>query len=218
MVMKLMRFYWLSTKTYRLELFIFPPCFLFIALSFNPLFIMPFAALFIVSVCIGFFVVEKKDSVTLFLGFPVKRNQMVLGKYALSFILLIGCILLCIIIMPLANIILSNDWNLYFDMMLATIMVSLLFYSISCLLCFPFAMRIAAASSPALVYIILIPMVIFGFFYGFTFARYEENILELYAYASANSLVVNGIMFTLAVLIHFASYVLSVKIYEKRDF
>ena len=218
MITRILKYIWRTTKTFRLELLLLPPMLLFFGIVLPSVFIFPFTIIVVTPVCLGLYLIEKKDAFTLFLALPVKRSQLVSAKYALSLILLVGSLLLCVIIMPLANLVKTGEWNTYFELILPAVMMSFLLYSSLNLLYYPISLRIGVVSSITFFYIILTPIMVLGAVFGYALMAFEDGIIKFFAYATEKPLLVNGTMFALAVLIFCISYALSVKIYERRDF
>jgi len=218
MIMEMLKFNWRTTKTYRLELFIMPPTLLFFGVLSPSIFVFPYATIIITSVTLGFFLIEKKDAATIFLCLPVKRSQIVLGKYVFSLVLLAANFLLCIIILPIVNLIKVDKWNTHFEFVLSAVLMCFLIYAILNLLYYPISMWIGVVGSITYIYIIIVPVIIIGAFAGYVVVLYEENILRFFTFAAENPLSVNGPIFILAMLLLLFSYALSIKIYENKDF
>jgi len=218
MIMEMLKYNWRTTKTYRLELYILPPVLIFFGVFSPSILVFPYAAIIITSVTLGFFIIEKKDAATIFLCLPVKRNQIVLGKYVFSLILLAANFLLCIIIIPIVNLMKADKWNTHLEFVLSAVVMCFLIYTILNLLYYPISMWIGVVGSITYIYIIIVPVIIIGAIVGYVVVLYEENILRFFAFATENPLLVNGPIFILAMLILLFSYALSVKIYNRKDF
>jgi hypothetical protein len=210
---------WRMLKIYWYELPILLLVLLFIGWLASAVLIFPVAVVICLSGSISPFggSLERKESIYLLQSLPLKRSHFVLGKFIISFLMMVGGLLVATLMMPLANILSNQVWNQHFELYFISLAASFLLFAIMCLIFIPFALRVAPITQTVLYYIYLIPMMIIGGLAGFMLAYFEEQIVAFLA-GIANQLAVVGIMGILAIFILFVSYLLSVKIYEKRDF
>ena len=162
-------------------------------------------------------IMERRESIYLLQSLPLKRSHCILGKFVLSLSLVVAGLLAATLLMPLANVLGNQVWNQHFDLYFISLAASFLLFAVLCLIFVPFALMLAPITQAMMTYIYLIPMMIIGGLAGFMLAYFEEQVVAFFA-GIANQLAVVGIMGILAIFILFVSYLLSVKIYEKRDF
>jgi len=216
MIIKMVALNWRVIKTYRLELYLILSLILF-GWYIPSYMIMPIAMLFSFGVSITSFEVERKDTINLYQSLPIHRKHVVLGKYALALVFMLGGILVSLVMMPLVNIISSLAWNMYLESWLTITAASCLFYAIINLLYFPVLFRVGPVSMLTIIYGSLIPMMIIGGFIGYFYEIYKDELHKLFINSMNNPVTVSGIMFISAILTLLFSYMLSVKIYIKRD-
>jgi len=216
MIAKLIALNWRIMKTHRLEIYLMPVIFILLGWLFSPLFVFPLSAIMAFSYSANPFLIERKVMEKPYLTLPLTRSHLVLGKYALSFVMLTGCILISFIVIPILNLLLSLDWNMHYELWGTTIVISFLTYAFLSLIVYPllFWCNSLIGSNLAL----YIPLFIFGLSFGFIIGRFEEGFVAFIVYALENKVLVNGTMLVSAILILLASYALSVRIYAKRDF
>lgn len=178
--------------------------FLFFCLSLNP-----------------FAVEEKSDLNRLYLTLPVKRSDIVTGRYVLSLLMFCVGILLGLGFMPLANLFSFSKWYPDFKWCLALIAFGFLLYSLLCLFMYPLLFLLGYLRGKF--WGVFVPMVLFGLILSL-FMLYERMpgnekvITSMLIYAAEHIFWVSGGMFLLGGIILLLSFFLSVRLYEKESF
>ena len=225
MIRKMIAIDWRAMKVYQLRALLLP--FLALILGwFSPWTIIPICVFACHNYSLNPFAVEDKGALNnLYQTLPVKRRDIVTGRYTLSFIMLICGIIMGLALTPLANLlsktIFRSVWYAGFNGTIAILAVSFLLYAVFNLFSFPMLFRFGYIKGklwgfylPAMVF-----GLIFGVFFTVTSLPGNETLqLRLLSYAVENMVVISGGMIITAIALLFLSYVLSIKMYSKRDF
>ena len=211
-----------SAMKYCHKYFLFIPITLLAAGWFTSIHLIIFGTFLLFSFATNSFAVEEKGDLNRFyLTLPVKRRMVVGGRYALSFVLYVGGVLLGGALMPLVNLYSLSKWYPDFKWMLALLSFSFLFYSLMSLAMYPVLFRLGYQKGKIWGY--YVPAIVICLIYCAameydTIARGGTLILDLLVYASEHMLAVSGGMLALGVVLLGGSYLLSVRWYERREF
>ena len=220
-MLNMIRLDWSAMKYYQkrvLVVFIY----LFIMGYVSPIYLAPSAVLVSFSFSLNPFAVEETGDLNrLYLTLPVKRNYIVTGRYVLSLIMVLGGILVGFLFMPLANRISFSKWYPSLEWILTITAFCLLFYALMSLFMYPLLFKLGYHKGKF--WGMYVPLGIFAIAYA-AFLIYnqlpgnERLILNVLVYASEHMLLVSGGILILAAALLMISYLLSLKIYAKREF
>lgn len=222
MIAKMIALDWRSMKYYQIRFFLLPAAAFIFGCFYSPLLVIPMCVFMCMSFSVNPFAVEEKGELNnLYLTLPIKRNSVVAGRYALSFIMLIFGVVIGISVMPLANLLSVSKWYFSFEWYAVIISLSYLLYSVTNLFMFPTLFKIGYNKGkfwgfylPVILFSLL-----FGAYYAVSFLPGNETLAtDFLIYASENMLLISGGMIVLATVILIFSYMISVKLYSKRDF
>ncbi len=212
---------WFAIKYYQKRVLVI--CIPLFAIGYvSPVLLMPTAAfLFFLFSLDPFAVEEKGDLNRLYLTLPVKRNDIVTGRYVLSLIIVLCGILLGLVCMPLANRISHSKWYPDLKWILALAAFSLLLYALMNLFMYPLLFKLGYQKGKFWgMYVPLgVCTMAYAVFWTYTLLPGNEKlVLHILVYASEHMLLVSGGMLVLAAALLMVSYLLSLKIYLKREF
>ena len=220
-MLNIVRLDWLSMKYAWVRLIIIPLT-LFAAGISSSIYLPPLSVFlfFCFSLC-TFAAEEKGDLNRLYLTLPVKRSDIVKGRYILSFLLFLSSILLGFGLIPLENLVSFSKWYPDFRWHLAIAAFCFLLYSLFCLFMYPPLFQLGYLKGR--VWGMYIPMLLFGLASGLflAFERMpgnEKRITSALIYASEHILAVSGGMLVLGGSLFAISFLLSVRLYSKREF
>ena len=221
MLAKMIATDWRAMKVYQMRVLLIP--FLAVVLGWSSsIAVIPLCAFACFNFSLNPFAVEDKGALNnLYLTMPMKRNSIVAGRYALSLIIVLCGIVIGVPIMYFVNMIAMSKWYIGINGYLLLISLSLLLFAVFNIFTFPVLFKLGYAKGK--IWGVFLPVVLFGLIFGaypliISLTGNEGLTIELIAYASENILLVSGgiSVFTIAVLL--LSYVLSTKVYAKRDF
>lgn len=212
---------WFAIKYYQKRVLVI--CIPLFAIGYiSPVLLMPTAAfLFFLFSLDPFAVEEKGDLNRLYLSLPVKRNDIVAGRYVLSFIMVLCGILFGLVCMPLANRISLSKWYPDLKWILALAAFGLLLYALMNLFMYPLLFKLGYQKGKF--WGMYVPLGVCSMAYA-VFLTYtllpgnEKLVLYMLVYASEHMLLVSGGMLILAAALLTVSYLLSLRIYLKREF
>lgn len=212
---------WIATKCYHKRLWILPLSLLVIG-WFSPIWLVPLSTLLLFSFSINVFAVEEKGDLNrLYLTLPVKRSKVVRGRYVQSLLLFAGGVMLGLALMPLANLISFSKWYPDYQWILAVVSFSFLFYGLMTLFMYPLLFRLGYQKGKIWGYYLPAGCVCLAYI---AIVQYDTLVsggmlvFHMLVYASEHMLLVSGGMFMLGALMLVASYLLSVRIYKRREF
>ncbi len=225
MITKMIVTDWRAMKVYQIRLLMLP--LLAIAIGwFSPWAMIPICVFASHNFSLNPFAVEDKGALNnLYLTFPIKRQDIVNGRYIFSLIMLVCGIVMGVILMPLANalskILLKSAWYAGFNGTIAIIAASFLLYTIFNLFTFPILFKFGYTKGK--VWGIYLPAIFFGLLFAvyFTVISLPGNELlqlKLISYASENIIMVSGGLTLISIVLLLVSYLLSLRLYSKRDF
>jgi ABC-2 type transport system permease protein len=221
MIAKMISLDWRSMKTYQIRALLLP-VFIFVSGFYMPLAIFPISIFIFLSFSINSFAVEEKGELNhLYLTLPVSRKMIVTARYLLSVIMMIIGLILCVFIMPLANMISPSKWYIGAKGYFIIISLCYLLYSILNLFMFPILFKMGYQKGkflgfymPATLFAIILTL-----YTVLTFLPSKKTLtIDYIFWASENIILVNILVIILASLILLASYFISLKVYDKRDF
>ncbi len=221
MIRKMIALDWRAMKVYHKSLPLLPFC-AFICGMTSSLFVIPIFSMMCLSYSINpFFVEEKGDLNHLYLSLPVRRRDVVTGRYALSLVMLACGLLMGIAFTPLTNAISRSQWFIGLDGHLVVLSLSFLLYSIFNLFMFPLLFRLGYQKGKFWGF--YLPLILFGVLFGayVTISSLPSHLtftIDFIVYASEHMLLVSGGMTALAVALLSTSYLVSLKLYASRDF
>lgn len=219
-MLKMMKLDWRSTKHYRARFLIIPVCLLLIG-YFSTIYLLPMGVFLLFSCSVDPFAIEEKcDLNRLYLTLPVKRRQVVLGRYLLSFIFFVTGEALGLALMPLANQFSHSKWYPDMKWSLALISFGFLFYALLSLFMYPVLFKLGYQKGKIWGYYIPAALVCLLYIIVMEYDHYVGGkfITNLLIYASEHSLTVTcGISGAGAAALAFSCF-LSLKIYSRREF
>ncbi len=210
---------WTAIKSYRLRGLLIPVC-LLVTGWFSSIYLVPLAVFLLFSFSINVFAVEEKGNLDrVCLTLPVTRGQVVAGRYLFSFLLFLAGLLAGFSLMPLANLFSLSRWYPDWGWSLALLSFGFLLYALLGLFTYPalFGLgymkgRIWGYYIPAIVVgLACIGVVEYDIMTGGTFIR------DLLIAASEHILAVSGGILGLGVAVLTVSWLLSWKIYIRRE-
>lgn len=219
MIGKIIALDWRAIKVYQKRLPLMPVFIFIIGLSM-PLTVIPVSAILFLSFSINPFAVEEKGELNkLYLTLPVQRKSIVAGRYMLSLIMLLCGISLGVLIMPLVNRISISKWYIGIEGYIVLISLDYLIYTILNLSMFPILFRLGYQKGKFWGF--YLPTSFFAVIFSvYTVISFGDStfILDFIVFASKNLLLVSGCTVVLATILLFLSYMVSVKLYSRRDF
>lgn len=221
MIAKMIALDWRAMKYYQIRLLLLP-VFIFIFGVYSPLTVIPMSVFLSLSFSLNPFAVEEKGELNnLYLTLPVRRKSIVAGRYILSIIMLLCGIAIGILIMPLANKLSISKWFIGIEGFIVVISLSYLLYAILNLFMFPILFRLGYHKGKFWGF--YLPMgffaLLFGAYSAITHLPGNKTLtLNFIVYASENLLMVSGSIVVLATMLLILSYMISLKLYSKRDF
>ncbi|NLF82723.1 MAG: ABC-2 transporter permease [Candidatus Gastranaerophilales bacterium] len=221
MIAKMIALDWRAMKLYQIRILLLP-VFIFIIGIYSPLAVIPMSVFMSLSFSVNPFAVEEKGALNnLYLTLPVRRKSIVAGRYMLSIIMLLCGIAMGILIMPLANEFSKSHWFIGTKGVMVVLSLSYLLYAILNLFMFPILFRLGYHKGKfwgfylPIVFFVLI----FETYLAITSLPGNETLtLDFIVYASENLLIVSGSIVVLATILLILSYMISLKLYSKRDF
>ena len=209
---------WFAMKYYQKRVLVI--CISLFAIGYaSPIFLMPTAAFLCFVFSLDPFAVEEKGDLNrLYLTLPVKRNYIVAGRYVLSLIMVLCGILFGLVCMPLANRISHLKWYPDLKWILALAAFSLLLYALMNLFMYPLLFKLGYQKGKF--WGMYVPLGVFTIAYVafWIYTRNNTLVFNMLVYASEHMLLVSGGLLILAAVFWMASYLLSFKIYLKREF
>ncbi|MCL2703379.1 MAG: ABC-2 transporter permease [Defluviitaleaceae bacterium] len=225
MIVKMAALDWLAMKVYLK--FLFPMLFfVFLGGLGSSLIIVSISVWLFTGMSTYPFAVEEKGELNkLYLTLPVKKRDIVAGRYFLSFIILIGSILIGIGCMFMVNnynipfFTFTNKYLLNGTLLITVIAVGYLLYAVLVLCNFPLLFTLGYLKGKYLTIVIQI-IIFLGGLFSFTLLenRSESPVEKFLNFAAENMVLVNGMIFITATVILALSYIICVKVYSKRDF
>ena len=218
---KMMALDWRAMKTYQIRFWLLPAALILIGWMY-PIAVIPISVFLSLGFSVNPFAVEEKGALNnLYLTLAVNRKSIVLGRYALSSLMLFGGIIMGLILMPLANTISLSKWYVGFEGYMALITFSYLLYSLLNLIMFPVLFgigylrgKIGGFYLPTLFFCVLC-----GVYTSLSALPGNGGMtIGFISYASQNMLLISGGMTVVATALLLASYTLSLHLYSKRDF
>lgn len=220
-MLKMIKLDWSSMKCSYKRFFIIPIVLLFIG-WFSPIILIPMSVFLLFSFSINPFAVEEKGDLNrLYLTLPIKRVDIVTGRYALALLLYIGSILLALALMPLANLISASKWYPDYRWILALLAFSFLFHAIMSLSMYPMLFKLGYQKGKfwgfylPLIFFSLVCIIVMEYD---IMVKNGTLMFDLLVYASEHLLFVSGGMFVLGMVCLTASYLLSNRLYARREF
>jgi len=222
MIAKMIVLDWRAMKYYQIRVLLLPGFVFIFGGVYSPLTVIPMSVVMSLNFSLNPFAVEEKGELNnLYLTLPVRRKSIVAGRYILSIIMLLCGIAIGILIMPLANKLSISKWFIGIEGFIVVISMSYLLYAILNLFMFPMLFRLGYHKGKFWGF--YLPMGFFALLFGAYLAitHLPENktlTLNFIVYASENLLMVSGSIVVLATMLLILSYMISLKLYSKRDF
>lgn len=220
-MLKMIKLNWSAMKCYRIRFLLIPVC-LFTVGWFSAILLIPMSAFLLFSFSLNPFAVEEKGDLNrLYLTLPVHRQAIVTGRYLLSLLLFAASVLLGLVMMPVANLVSLSKWYPDFRWNLALISLSFLFYGIMSLAMYPLLFKVGYQKGKIWGY--YVPAILICLLYV---AVVEYDILigngtflfDLLVYASKHLPAVSGGMFAAGGALLAFSWLLSARLYARREF
>ena len=234
MIAKMIAFDWLTMKKGMVISVLVAPVLILFFGVLNPIYMIPIS----VYVCFGLmpFEAEEKGNLQyLFLSMPVKRSDVVAGRFAFSFIMLIFALVLGSVFTAAVSFILANvGWFAFFpspSISLGTYLTvsafGYLLFSVLSILVFPMMFTLGYARGKYFMlagYIPLMFVIVTLAAWDTSTAMFERRaesqspVLRLIEYASENLVAVGLGLVAVATIIFLLSYMLSLRAFARRDF
>ena len=221
MIAKMIAIDWRAMKFYQIRLLMLP-VFVIIFGFYSPLTVIPISVVMLLSFSINPFAVEEKGALNnLYLTLPVRRKSIVTGRYMLSLIMMLCGIAMGILIMPLVNRYSISKWFIGIEGYMLVISLAYLLYAILNLFMFPILFWLGYQKGKFWGF--YLPILFFSMLFGAysvitSLPKNKTLTIDLIVFASENLLIVIGGVVALATIILILSYMISVKLYSKRDF
>jgi hypothetical protein len=227
MIKKMVASDWLSMKEYH-QFLLFIIIYMIGGCFIVPFAVLPANAMMLSTFSVNPFAIEEKSDLNhLYLTLPIKRRDIVFGRYAFSFVMFICGMLISSVAMlitqpiSLTVIIMPNlmiGFSQYFTLLSATCLL----YAVFNLTSFPFLFKLGYAKGkiwgfylPVLFIMILVIAIMLTIIAA---GVGNELFVNIAAFVSENTLLISMGMIVVAAGILAVSYLLSVKFYTKRDF
>lgn len=218
---KMLKLDWSATKSYRIKFLLMGIGLLVIGWS-STVWLVPVGVYLMFSFSVNsFWVEEKGDLNRLYLTLPIKRSQVVTGRYLLAFILFIAGIVLALALMPLCNLFSLSKWYPDARWFLALVSFGFFLHALMSLFMYPVLFKLGYQKGK--MWGFYIPSILIGVAY-IAVMEYDHIIyggyliFDLFIFASEHLLLVAGGMFGLSIIMLAVSCLLSMKIYSGREF
>lgn len=221
MVTKMIALDWKAMKFYQIRLLLLP-VFVIIFGFYSPITAIPISVFMFLSFSVNPFAVEEKGALNnLYLTLPVRRKSIVTGRYMLSLIMMICGMAMGILIMLLVNKYSISKWFIGIEGYMVLISLSYLLYAVLNLFMFPILFWLGYNRGKFWGF--YLPAVFFSLIIGgySAFTSLPENktlTMDSILYALENIPMVIGSAVVLATILLILSYMISLKLYSKRDF
>ncbi len=212
---------WSSMKYFHRRFLIIPIC-LIITGWFSPIILIPMGVFLLFFFSINLFAIEEKGDLNrLYLTLPIRRNTIVTSRYALALLLYIVGVLLAFALMPFANLISSSKWYPDYKWILVLFSFSFLLHTVMSLSMYPLLFKLGYQKGKF--WGLFLPAIIFSLIFisiiEYDITRKNGTLMfDLLVYTSEHLLLVSGGMFALGTACLTASYLLSNRLYAKREF
>ncbi|MCI8692008.1 MAG: ABC-2 transporter permease [Lachnospiraceae bacterium] len=220
-MLKMIRLNWSAMKCYRVRFLIIPVC-LFTVGCFSPILLIPMGAFLLFSFSLNPFAVEEKGDLNrLYLTLPVPRRTIVTGRYLLSLLLFAAGVLLGLAMMPAANLVSLSKWYPDLRWNLALISFSFLFYGLMSLAMYPLLFRMGYQKGKIWGYYVPAILICLCYVAVVEYDMLMGNgtfIFDLLVYASEHLPAVSGGMLAAGGALLALSWVLSARLYARREF
>lgn len=220
-MLKMIRLNWSAMKCYRVRFLIIPVC-LFTVGCFSPILLIPMGAFLLFSFSLNPFAVEEKGDLNrLYLTLPVPRRTIVTGRYLLSLLLFAAGVLLGLAMMPAANLVSLSKWYPDLRWNLALISFSFLFYGLMSLAMYPLLFRMGYQKGKIWGYYVPAILICLCYVAVVEYDMLMGNgtfIFDLLVYASEHLSAVSGGMLAAGGALLALSWVLSARLYARREF
>jgi magnesium-transporting ATPase (P-type) len=221
---------WLGMKYYQVRIIVIPLGICFMGL-FTEAIIIPVIALFMLSFSVNPFAVEEKGKLdNLYLTLPVTRRNIVNARLLLSLIMVFAGLIFGAAVTYVMSKLLYGKTVIMYDhdflpdlnVMAFIICGSLLFYAIMHLSMFPVLFKIGYAKGKAIgFYAPVIVMVALVYGVGIAMMVSEavkDRLTSAVVWMLENTALTSAIILAAAAVIYFISYILSHRMYAKREF
>lgn len=222
MIGKMIALDWRAMKYYQIRGLLLPFLAAVVGIVYTPILVIPMSVFFATSFSVNPFAVEEKGELNnLYLTLPIRRNQIILGRYALSFLLMLAAVAISTPIMLLSNKISFSKFYVGAKGLIALMAISFLLYSIFNLFTFPILFRLGYQKGK--MWGFYLPVILFGILLGVymvvaMMSGNETLTIDFISSLSENLLLASGVMILSGLALLFGSYLLSVRLYSKRDF
>lgn len=220
MVLKMIAMDWRTMlPIQKISMLLWPFIVFFVGLGLGQLMVVPFSLILAMSYAASLFHSEEKVAFNnLYLSMPIKRGQIVTARYVFSLLLMLLGIVPGLLLKPAIRAILPSRWYYPIEVYVAIVAIGVLFFAIMNLFMFPPLFRLGYLKGKILG--IYVPAFIMGAFVGawVIFSHGRDITSEFIAFAYENAWLLSGIAFGAAAVIFVISYVLSLRLYSRRDF
>lgn len=213
---------WRAMKYYQIRGLLLPLFAFLGGVIYSPILVIPIMAFMGASFSVNPFAVEEKGELNnLYLTLPITRNQIVIGRYALSLVIFLVGIIVGIPIMVLSNTISFSKYYIGVEGVFIIVAISFLVYSIFNLFMFPTLFKLGYQKGKMLGF--YIPAILFSViaaaYYAITLMHGKETItIDFIVFLTDNLILASGAFIILAVAVLIISYMVSIRLYAKRSF
>lgn len=222
MIKNVMALDWRAIKYYQIRSLLLPFTAFLFGVLYSSIMVIPIMTFLGASFSVNPFAVEEKGELNnLYLTLPITRNQIVIGRYALSFAIFIVGVIMGIPIMALSNTISFSKYYIGAEGVFIIVAISFLLYSIFNLFMFPILFKLGYQKGKMLGF--YIPAILFSViaaaYYATTLLHGKETItIDFIAFLTDNLILASGAFIILATAVLIISCMFSIKLYSKRSF
>ena len=228
MISKMVALDWRAMK-YNWSGVLLIPLMSLLASLFSPLFVIPITIFWFQGFSQSTFSAEEKGELNyLYLAMPIRRVDVVRGRFALSFVLMlvglaVGTAMLSVVnFLSNIGIVFFGRAVLYFSQYIALFAIGFLIYAFASLFSFPFLFKFGYEKGKyygtyiPIIFVFALLIVHDVIMWQFSLQTSVINLVM--GFISGNLFIMAGGFFILSIALLLLSYLLSVRIYNKRDF
>lgn len=183
--------------------------------------LVPLGVFLLFSFSVNTFAVEEKGDLNrLYLTLPIKRSQVVAGRYLMAFLLFLAGVLLGLALMPLANLYSFSKWYPDLKWTLALVSSGFLLFALLSLAIYPALFWLGYQKGKIWGYYlpVFLACLAYGALMWYDALAGGVFLRDLLIYASEHVLAVCGGIFGLGAAVLAVSVLLSLRIYSRREF
>lgn len=217
---KMLKLDWSAMKGFHMYILL-PLIALLVTGGYSSIYLVPLGVFLLFSFSVNTFAAEEKGDLNrLYLTLPIKRSQVVAGRYLMAFILYLAGVLTGLALMPLANLYSMSRWYPDLKWILAIVSSSFLLFALMTLAMYPILFKLGYQKGKLWGYYIpaFLVCLVYGAVMGYETVTGGTFLHELLLYASEHVLIVSGGIFGLGAAVLAVSVLLSMGIYSRREF